>query len=68
MHLGQLDLAFAHAAIDHGGDQAVLVELEVGENLGDFQPGLVAGGAFAPQILCRVGLLLRRSGELAGLL
>src|SRR5690606_4469612 len=50
------------------GHQAVLVELKIGENFGDFQTGLVAGGAFAPQILCRVGLLLGLASELAGLL
>ncbi len=68
VHLGQLDLAFAHAAVDDGRDQAVLIKLEVGEYLGDFQPNLVTGGAFTPEVLCRVRLLLRRSGELAGLL
>ncbi|ANF23640.1 hypothetical protein PS273GM_00020 [Stutzerimonas stutzeri] len=54
MHLGQLDLAFAYAAVDDGRDQAVLVELEVGEYLGDLQPNLVTGGAFTPEVLCRV--------------
>ncbi len=67
MHVGELDLAFAYAAIEHGGDQAVLVELEVGEDLGDLQADLVARRALAPEILCRVGLLLGIAGEFAGL-
>ena len=33
----QLDLAFTHAAIQDRGDQRILIELEVGEDLGDFQ-------------------------------
>lgn len=67
MHVGELDLAFAYAAIEHGGDQAVLVELEVGEDLGDLQADLVARRALAPEILCRIGLLLGITGEFAGL-
>ncbi len=66
MHVGELHLAFTHAAIDHRGDQAVLVELEVGEDFGDLEPGLVAGRALAPEVLRGVGLLLHIAGELAG--
>ena len=35
----QRNMPFAHAAIEHGGDQRILVQLEIGEDLGDFQAG-----------------------------
>ncbi|CRM84940.1 hypothetical protein [Pseudomonas sp. 22 E 5] len=38
----QRDMPFTHAAIKHGGDQRILVQLEIGEDLGDFQPGAKA--------------------------
>jgi len=62
----QLDVPFTHAAIEHGGDQRILVQLEIGKNLGDFQPGAKAGSAFSPQVLGRIVLLLRLASELAG--
>ncbi len=68
VHIGQLDLAFAHATVDNGGDQAVLVQLQVGEDLGNLEADLVAGGAFTPEVLRRIGLLFRLAGKLAGLL
>ncbi len=65
--VGELDLPLAHAAVEHRGDQRVLVELEVGEDLGDFQAGLETRGAFDPEVLRGIRLLLDLAGELAGL-
>lgn len=38
----QRNVPFAHAAIEHGGNQRILVQLEIGKDLGDFQPGAKA--------------------------
>ncbi|MNV80485.1 hypothetical protein D3C71_1740930 [compost metagenome] len=67
MHGGQGHLALAYATVDDGGDQRILIELEVGENLRDLEAGTEARGAFRPQILCCIGLLLGLASELAGL-
>ncbi|MNN06033.1 hypothetical protein D3C81_1188120 [compost metagenome] len=67
LHRLQLHLALAHAAIEHRGNQRFLVELEVGENFGDFQPGAETGHAFGPDVLDGDRLLLGLAGELAGL-
>ncbi|MNQ60666.1 hypothetical protein D3C85_749530 [compost metagenome] len=66
VHGGQGHLALAYAAVNDGGDQRILVELEVGENLRDLEAGTEAGGAFRPQVLCCIGLLLGLASELAG--
>ncbi len=68
VHIGQLNLALTHAAVDDRSDQAVLIQFEVSEDLGDLQADLIAGGAFAPEVLRGIGLLFRFAGELAGLL
>jgi len=65
---GQRNMPFPHAAIEHGGDQRILVQLEIGENLGDFQAGAKARSAFGPQVLGRIVLLFRLTSELAGCL
>src|SRR5690606_347895 len=67
-HVLEADLAFAHAPINDRRLQRILVDAQVGENLGDFQTSAKAGRALGPQILRRVGLLLGRMGELAGTL
>ncbi|MOA11562.1 hypothetical protein D3C78_1315110 [compost metagenome] len=64
----ELDLALAHAAVDHRGHQGFLVELEVREDFRDLQPGLEAGGALSPGVLGpAAGLLLGLAGEFARL-
>ena len=65
-HGGQRDMPFTHAAIEHGSDQRILVELEIGEDLSDFQAGAKARSAFGPQVLGRIVLLFRLTSELAG--
>ncbi|MNS89134.1 hypothetical protein D3C72_1231380 [compost metagenome] len=62
----QLDLAFAHASIQDRGDQRVLVEFEIGEDLGDLKPCTESRVTFRPQILCRIGLLFGLASVLAG--
>lgn len=63
----QGDLAFPHASIDDRGDQGLLIQLEVREDLGDFQSGLEAGRAFRPGVLCGDRSLLGFASELASL-
>jgi hypothetical protein len=48
--LGQ-ESAFAHAAVDDRGDQRILVELEVGEDLGDLQAGAESSTCLRPRFL-----------------
>ncbi|MCY1492451.1 hypothetical protein D9M68_262570 [compost metagenome] len=68
LHGFQLDLAFAHAAVDHRGHQGFLVELEVRQDFGDFQTGLEAGGPLRPGVFrTAAGLLLGLAGEFARL-
>ena len=61
----QLNLAFAHAAIQDRGNQRILIEFEVGENLGDLKARTETGGPFGPQVFRRIGLLFRRTSKLA---
>ncbi|VTS20737.1 Uncharacterised protein [Streptococcus dysgalactiae subsp. equisimilis] len=61
------DLAFAYATVDDRGDQGLLVQLEVRENLGDLQARLETGGAFRPGVLCGDGSLFGFASELASL-
>lgn len=63
----QGDLAFPYASIDDRGDEGLLIQLEVREDLGDFQSGLEAGRAFCPGVLCGDGSLLGFASELASL-
>ncbi|MCY1175645.1 hypothetical protein D9M73_158890 [compost metagenome] len=64
---GQGHLAFAYGTVDHRSDQRVLVELEVGEDFGDFQAGLETRGPVGPGMLGRVALFLDLLSELASL-
>ena len=64
---GQGNLPLAHAAIQHRRHQRILVQLEVGENLGDLQAGAETGTAFGPEVLGRVGLLFGKPCVFAGL-
>ena len=66
LHHLERGLALAHGAVDHRRHQAVLVQLEVGEDLGDLQAGLETGVALRPEVLRGIGLLLDLAGELAG--
>ena len=67
LHLDQAGFALAHRTVDDRRHQAVLIELEVGENLGDLQPGAVTGHTILPDILRRPGRRLGVTGKLAGL-
>ena len=49
VHIGQLNLALTHAAVDDRSDQASPDQFEVSEDLGDLRADLIAGGAFAPE-------------------
>jgi hypothetical protein len=53
-------------AVDDRGDQRILVELEVGENLGDLQAGAESSTCLPPRNLGRIGLLFGLTSELAG--
>ena len=60
-------LALAHRPVDDGRDQAVLIQLEIGQDLGHLQPSMETGGALRPGVLDLAGILLRRAGEAAGI-
>ena len=62
----QGNLAFTHRAVNHGGDERVLVELEVGQDFGDFQARLKTRRAFRPEVLGGVVLLLGLPGKFTG--
>src|SRR5690606_20609802 len=66
LHHLEAGLAFTHGTVDDRRHQAVLVQLEVGENLGDLQTYLKARGAFGPEVLRGIGLLLDLAGKLTG--
>ncbi|MNQ60539.1 hypothetical protein D3C85_748220 [compost metagenome] len=68
LYVLQLDLALAHATVDHRGHQGLLVQLEVRQYLGDLQAGLEAGVAFGPAVLRGYRLRFGVAGELARLL
>ncbi|MND96866.1 hypothetical protein D3C80_891690 [compost metagenome] len=67
LHRLQLGLALAHRTVEHRGDQRLLVEAQIGENLRDLQAGAETGRAFGPDVLDGDRLLLGLAGELAGL-
>ncbi len=65
--VGQRDLAFAHASVNHGGNEGVLIELEVGQDFSDFQTRLKTRRALRPEVLGGVVLLLGVPGKFTGL-
>ncbi|RMS15574.1 hypothetical protein ALP72_05645 [Pseudomonas coronafaciens pv. coronafaciens] len=58
---------FAHATVYDRSDQRILIQLEVSEDLRDFQTGLETGGAFCPVILVDLVVLLGLPGKFTGL-
>ena len=67
LDLLQRCLALAHRTVQHRSQQRLLVELELGEDLGDFKAGAEAGHALGPDVLHGDGLLFGLAGQFAGL-
>ncbi|RMO84044.1 hypothetical protein ALQ33_05543 [Pseudomonas syringae pv. philadelphi] len=63
----QRNHAFTHTTVDHRSDQRILIQLEVSEDLGDFQTGLETGGVVCPMILVGLVVLLGLPGKFTGL-
>ncbi|KPZ18253.1 Uncharacterized protein ALO56_05246 [Pseudomonas viridiflava] len=68
LDIRQRNHAFAHAPVNDRCNQRVLIQLEVSQDLRDFQTGLETGGAVCPVILQCLVVLLGLPGELTGLL
>ncbi|RMQ54470.1 hypothetical protein ALQ01_05585 [Pseudomonas savastanoi pv. glycinea] len=67
LDLRQRDDTFTHAAVNDRRNQRVLIQLEISQDLRDFQTGLETGGALCPVILVGLVVLLGLPGKLTGL-